>query len=103
MNITKMAIYIYRYELSNENGSRESKDSVFTIFPTSPMNKTSMGCFWLISYSDKVCRQAPQGPTGLSTVLVLEAAEIAIFFTTIFGYVEPAFQIATRSAHIPEG
>ena len=33
----------------------------------------------MISYSDKVCLQAPQGPTGLFTSLLFEAAEIAKF------------------------
>ena len=81
----------------------DANDAVFTISPTSPINKTSKGCFCLISYSDKDCRQAPQGPTGLSTFVIDELAEITNFKIFTPGNSEPAFQIATRSAHIPDG
>ena len=36
---------IYRYELSKEKGSSESKEGVFTISPTSPIKITGKGSF----------------------------------------------------------
>ena len=90
-------------ELSKEKGNKESNELVFTTSPNSPIKSTLMGSFWLISYSDNVCLQAPQGPIGLSTLEIDELAEIANFLILTPGKSEPAFQIATLSAHIPEG
>jgi len=60
----------YRFVLSKENGSKDNIDSFFMIDPVSPINNTSIAVFWFVSYSDKVCLQAPQGPTGSFIVLV---------------------------------
>ena len=93
----------WRYEPSKEKGSISDMEEVLTTLPTSPIKISVIGSCWLTSYSNKVCLQAPQGPTGLSTILCGEFAVIAILLTFLSGKVAPAFHIATRSAHIPDG
>ena len=49
------------------------------------------------------CLQFPQGAAGLSTIWVLDDTLMAIVFISTLGYFAPAWKIATRSAHKPEG
>ena len=57
-------------------------------------------CF---SYSDITCLHAPQGVTGLEVNPLLSFAAIAMAVILASGYVDLAENIATLSAHNPDG
>ena len=90
----------------SELKSKGSKSILFSntiIFPVSPFNITLIGSFDRFSYSAITCLHDPQGDTGKSTKKFSDLAVTAIALNGIPGNCDEAANIATLSAHKPEG